>query len=427
MANEKLRVTCLGYNGANNTGSEAKLLTTIADIKDVIGERLEELTVLTLNAEWQRRYLKDKHPDVRIVEVSPSAPLKHPGSTFRMLLKPSDILFLSEGSTFIDHFSSIFIWAFLGAANFSKRKGKKVVCYANDCGHLKPFNQKLLRKVLNKVDLIMLRNPDAKERFQEYGVTKPITVTADGAYTYPLPPEEYRKGVFEKLELDPAKRPIIGLAPKEFFWWPIVLKPFGPKEDLYMYPFYHSWQPGGKESSQRYVEQSARHADWCVETYNADIAIISMEHMDYPPSKRIHETMKHKDRARLVPSDEFVVDDIMSVLASLKFLITTRYHATVLSSCSAVPMIAVSSDTRCEAVFRELDMMDLYIDYVKHPEPTPSVANLDETLIEMTKIMAEREDELKKRIADAHVNFVERAKQNKILLKQWFEETFPAS
>jgi len=427
MANEKLRVTCLGYNGANNTGSEAKLLTTIADIKDVIGERLEELTVLTLNAEWQRRYLKDKHPDVRIVEVSPSAPLKHPGSTFRMLLKPSDILFLSEGSTFIDHFSSIFIWAFLGAANFSKRKGKKVVCYANDCGHLKPFNQKLLRKVLNKVDLIMLRNPDAKERFQEYGVTKPITVTADGAYTYPLPPEEYRSSVLEKLELDPAKRPIIGLAPKEFFWWPIVLKPFGPKEDLYMYPFYHSWQPGGKESSQRYVEQSARHADWCVETYNADIAIISMEHMDYPPSKRIYETMKHKDRARLVPSDEFVVDDIMSVLASLKFLITTRYHATVLSSCSAVPMIAVSSDTRCEAVFRELDMMDLYIDYVKHPEPTPSVANLDETLIEMTKIMAEREDELKKRIADAHVNFVERAKQNKILLKQWFEETFPAS
>ncbi len=423
---KKISVTCLGYNGANNTGSEAKLLTTIADIKDVIGDRLEGITVLTLDEARQRRYLESKHPDVEIVEVAPSAVFKHPGRLFKKLSKPSDILFLSEGSTFIDHFSSIFIWAFLAAANFSKRRGKRVVCYANDCGHLKPFNQKLLRRVINKVDLIMLRNPDAKARFQEYGVTKPIHVTADGAYTYPLPPEEYRKKVLEKLGFDPGKRPIIGIAPKEFFWWPIKFKPFGRKEDLYMYPFYHSWQPGGKESSQRYVEQSARHADWCVETFNADIAIISMEHMDYPPSKRIYETMKHRDRARLVPSDEFVVDDIMSVLSALKFLITTRYHATVLSSCSAVPMVAVSSDTRCEAVFRELDMMDLYIDYVEHPSPKPKVDNLDEVLIEMTKTLAEREDELKKRIADAHENFVERARQNKIIFKKWFEETFPA-
>lgn len=422
---EKLSVVCFGYNGANNTGSEAKLLTTLSDIKEVLGNRIENLAVLTLNAKNQRRYLKDKHPDVEIIEVGPSTPFKNPGFIYRIYRKPFDLLFLSEGSTFIDHFSSLFLWAFLGAANFHKRRGNPVIAYANDCGHLKPFNQKLLKKVMNKVDLILLRNPDAAARFREYGVTRPIHVTADGAYNYPLPPLEYRKNLLKKLELEPEKRPVIGIAPKEFFWWPIKFKLFGPKEDLYMYPFYHSWQKGGKESSQRYVEQSARHADWCVETFNADIAIISMEHMDFPPSKRIYDLMKHKDRARLIASDEYVVDDIISVLSVLKFLITTRYHACVLSSCSAVPMIAVSSDTRCEAVFRELDIMDLYIDYVKHPKPVPNVPNLDEVLIEMTKILAKREDELKKRIADAHVKFVERANQNKIILKKWIEENYP--
>jgi len=422
---EKLSVICFGYNGANNTGSEAKLLTTLADIKELLGNRLEALAVLTLNAKNQKRYLKDKHPDAEIIEVGPSIAIKNPGFIYRIYRKPFDLLFLSEGSTFIDHFSSLFIWAFLGAADFHKRRGNPVIAYSNDCGHLKPFNQKQLRKVLNKVDLILLRNPDAAERFKEYGVTRPIHVTADGAYLYPLPTLEYRKNVLKKLELDFEKRPIIGIAPKEFFWWPIKFKPFGPKEDLYIYPFYHSWQKGGKQSSQRYVEQSARHADWCVETFNADIAIISMEHMDFPPSKRIYDAMKHKDRARLVSSDEYVVDDIISVLAALKFLITTRYHACVLSSCSSVPMIAVSSDTRCEAVFRELGTMDLYVDYVKHPNPTPVVTNLDETLIEMTKVLAKREAELKKRIADAHVNFVKRAAQNKVILKKWLEETYP--
>jgi len=222
-----------------------------------------------------------------------------------------------------------------------------------------------------------------------------------------------------------GEKPIIGIAPKEFFWWPIKFKPWGPKEDLYMYPFYHFWPKGGKESSRRYIEQSARHADWCVETYDADIALISMEHMDYIPTVAIREAMKHKDRAIMVSSDEYIVDDVISVLSALDALVTTRYHAVVLSSCSAIPMIAVSSDTRCEAVFRELDMMDLFIDYVSHPDPVPNVADLDERLIEMTRNLMERKDDLKKRIADAHPKFVERAHQNQVLFAKWSHENFP--
>jgi polysaccharide pyruvyl transferase WcaK-like protein len=126
-----------------------------------------------------------------------------------------------------------------------------------------------------------------------------------------------------------------------------------------------------------------------------------------------------------VASDEYIVDDIISLLSVLKGLITTRYHAVVLSSCSAIPMIAVSSDTRCEAVFRELDIMDLYVDYVKHPEPRPHIDNLDERLIEMTRSMISREEELKGRIAAMHPVFVERAQRNVKILSQWLDQHFP--
>jgi len=421
--NGKPRVACFGYNGVNNTGSEAKLLTTLNTIKKVMGDRIDDITVLTLGEENQKRYLDVKHPDVKILEVGPALPYKNPKALFDLTY---DILFLSEGSTFIDHFSSLFLWAFCGAARIAKRRGHKVVAYSNDCGHLKPMNQRLLKSTLNKLDLILLRNPDAASRMKEYGVTNKITVTADGAYEYPLPPKKYRDALFKKLGLDPKKKPLIGIAPKEFFWWPIVPKPYGPKEDLYMYPFYHSWPKGGKESSEKYIRQSARHADWCVEEYDADVVLISMEHMDYPPTKRIQETMKHRDRSVIVASDDYVVDDIISVLSGLTALVTTRYHAVVLSSCSGIPLISVSSDTRCEAVHRELDMMDLFIDYVKHPDPVPNVLDLDDKLIEMTKILMKNKDELKQRISKAHKSFVKRAHQNEVLLQEWFDANYPA-
>jgi hypothetical protein len=87
-------------------------------------------------------------------------------------------------------------------------------------------------------------------------------------------------------------------------------------------------------------------------------------------------------------------------------------------------MIAISSDTRCEAVFRELEMMHLYLDYVEHPCPTPKTECLDIRLIEMTQTLMRQEASLKKRIADQHPIFVERAHQNEVLLKKWFEENF---
>jgi len=421
MNKEKLSVACFGYNGANNTGSEAKLLTTLKTIRDVIGDRVSDLTILTLDETKQRRYLRD-YPEAKMLRVDPAMLFRNP----REMFGPGyDLFFLSEGSTFIDHFSSLFLLAFCGAARIQQLKGKTVIAYANDCGHLKPFNQRIVRNTLNRADLILMRNPDAAARMREYGVTKEIHETADGAYEYPLPPPEYRQAVLKKLGLDPQRRPIIGIAPKEFFWWPIGFRPWGPKEDLYMYPFYHQWPKGGKESSARYVAQSARHADWCVENYDVDVALISMESMDMPPTQRIHDALKHKDRAVIVASDECIVDDIISVLSALKALVTTRYHAVVLSSCSAIPMIAVSSDTRCEAVFRELDIMDLYIDYVKHPEPAPHIDNLDERLIEMTRNLIAREDDMKARIAAMHPKFVARAQQNPVILAKWFAENFP--
>jgi len=415
----KVNINLFGYNGVNNTGSEAKLITTIIDVKEMLGERLGRIGVLTQSIENQRRYVPD--PKIEMAVIKPST-LVNPLALTKL---KADILFLSEGSTFIDHFSPIFMWMFCGAAMVAHRRGEGVVSYSNDCGHLTPFDQKILKNTMNKyIDLIMLRNPDAVARAKQYGVTKEIHLVADGAYLYPTPSRQYIDNVWKKLNINPSSRPVIGLCPKEFFWWPIKIKFIGKKEDLYNWPAYHSWTEEGRKNSQKYVEETAKYADWCVEKFGADICLISMEHMDYPPTKRIFDTMKHKDRARLVPSDEFIVDDIVAVLSALKFQVTTRYHSTVLASPFGIPMISVSSDTRCEAVFRELEMMDYFIDYVAHPARFPKVQNHYQLLLEMTEKLVANEDHLKNRILFAHKNFQERAKKIRPLFMNWFEKEY---
>lgn len=415
---DKLDVICFGYNGVNNTGSEAKLLTTLSEVREVFGERLGRVAVLTQNEKEQRRYVND--PSIEMVEIGPSNMF-----TNDALRKGGyDVLLLSEGSTFIDHFSPLFLAMFCIAGLIARRRGAKIVCYSNDCGHLQPMSQRLLRYSVNKFDYVILRNPDAKARMQQYGVTKPIEVTADGAYLYPTPSRQHMESIWKRYDFQPERRPVIGLACKEFFWWPIKLRPFGPKEDLYNYPFYHSWTREAIRSSQRYIDQMARYADWCVEQYDADIALISMEHMDAPPSIEIRNHMRRPERAKLVLSDDCDVDDIVSVLSILKLQVTTRYHTTVLASPFAVPMISVSSDTRCEAVFREIDMMEYFIDYVTHPETKPKVHNLDTTLIELTEKLVKQEDLMRERLKKTNEDFIQRARKNPQLLKEWVEKTF---
>ena len=420
--NGKINFLLFGYNGVNNTGSEAKLLTTLADLKEVVGnqlKRLGQITILTQNVENQRRYVPD--PAINLVQIGTGSILQ----PWNLVKQHSDILLLSEGSTFIDHFSSIFLWMFCYAAKFGKRRGQAVVGYSNDCGHLLPRNQKILRGTINhSVDLVMLRNPDAISRMKEYGVTRDIILVADGAYTYPTPSREYIQGIWKKLNLEPEKRPVVGLCPKEFFWWPIKLKFVGKAEDLYTWPAYHTWTAEGRDNSQKYVEQSAAYADWCVEKFGADVALISMEHMDYPPCQRIYQTMKHRDRARLVASDEYTVDGIVAVLSALKFQLTTRYHSTVLASPFGVPMITVSSDTRCEAVFRELKAMDYFIDYVKHPNRYPEVKDLLGLSIAKTEALMKDEEMWRKKIKDAHQDFLARARSIRTHFQKWLEKDY---
>lgn len=397
-----------GYSGENNTGAESRLVTIIKDIKETFKDDFDiQLTMATLSAKNTKRYIKD--PDVNIIEMGWIGKFIY--SMLKIVFQWNDILILSEGASFTDNFSSFMLYIWLFSAFVGKLCGKKVIVYAVDCGELKPHNQKITALIVNKLDLIIVRTEDAKLRFQKYGVKKEIFVTGDPAFQYKPPEKDYVDALLKKLNLD-LNKPIIGIAFKEFFWFPIKLKLIGPKEDFYHYPLYHTWTEEGRKKSKIMKEAFVKFADYCIEKFDAQVLLIAMERMDYPPSKDVFELMKNKERARLIPSNDYDLDDISGLLSKLKFLVSTRYHACVLSMVSAIPMIAVSSDVRIEGVFKEQDLMNFYIDYEDE--------NMYTKLVEKTDELLKNETQIRNKIRDTYPKFLERCLQNRKIFKDWF-------
>ena len=75
--------------------------------------------------------------------------------------------------------------------------------------------------------------------------------------------------------------------------------------------------------------------------------------------------MKHSQNARIFSSSEFNASQMTEILRNLDLLVTTRYHAAVLSLEALVPQIAVGHDPRLKGLYKDLKMNNDYlIDYM---------------------------------------------------------------
>ena len=99
----------LGYGGANNTGSDARLLTAVRDVRLAFGPSAR-VTVGTMDAARTLRALPPI-PGIRVV----SLPYIFPLAVLAMAVR-HDVTILVEGSTFKDSWSPSLLHAFLWAA-----------------------------------------------------------------------------------------------------------------------------------------------------------------------------------------------------------------------------------------------------------------------------------------------------------------------
>lgn len=162
------KVLLLGYSGANNTGAEALLLADIEDMRSVFGPEVR-ITIPTINPKNLRRYVKEG-PDLRIAFM-PTIFF----AALRRFVKENDLIFLFEGSTYMDTWTSAMLWAYLWTTHWAHALRKPCLAYAVDAGEIKSgFNRWLVRREASKTSLIITRAAAAAERLRTFGVSAPM-------------------------------------------------------------------------------------------------------------------------------------------------------------------------------------------------------------------------------------------------------------
>jgi len=401
---KNIKVLLLGYNGANNTGSEARLLAIIEDIRAILGNEAL-ITVPTLNKENLERYLKED----KFLKVAPISSIFF--FDIRKLVKEHDVLLLVEGSCYMDTWTSALLWAFLWATKCAKDFKKPSIAYAVDAGHLSSFNRWLVKREASKTDLILTRTESAAQELQKIGVKAPIRTTADCAFTFKTEKDddEILKEIWPESDSG-----VVGLAPIDFYLWPVVMRPWGKKENLYKWPYYYSRSKSRVDGSERLALKWAEEADRIIEKYDKRVTLICMEELDEPLAVCIKNKMKKPEMVKIFSSRKYNASTMTSILRSLELLVTSRYHAGVLSLEAQVPQIAIGHDTRLRGFYKELELENYLLDYMS--------SEIWYKLEEKVNELLENPEAQQKLLKDGFIQHIDRARKNPEILKVFLQE-----
>ncbi len=403
----KPRILLVGYNGANNTGAEAKLLVSINEIRSVLGSDAH-FTVPSLNEANLRRYLTES-PTLKIECVRPSLFFLD----VRKFVKQSDLIILVEGSFYMDTWGSALLWCYLLATRYAHSMKKPCVAYAVDAGSAGRLNRWLIRREASKTDLILARTQKAAERLKEWGVKAPIEVTADNAFAFQPNPQD--KDLLKRVW--PEASHVVGVAAEDIYVWPVKIRLWDHKKYCYRWPYYYTHSKASRKNSDVLAKVLARQAEDIIEEHDKDVALLSMEGLDAGFANKIQRLMKHSERTKVFTSSEYNASQMTSILRSLDLLITSRYHAGVLSLSSQVPQVAIGHDLRIRDFYADLEMSELFTDHED-----------DLRLWELSNDVGDvfdHYDSFKDKLKKGYEKYREREKLNPKLLRAFIESHNP--
>jgi polysaccharide pyruvyl transferase WcaK-like protein len=403
----KPRTLLVGYNGANNTGAEAKLLVIIDEIRSVLGQDTP-LTVPSLNVANLKRYLQES-PTLKIQKVKPST---FPTDIYN-LVKQNDLILLVEGSTYMDTWAPALLWFYLLATRYAHQMKKPCIAYSVDAGKASRFNRWLIRREASKTDLIMARTQNSAQRLKTWGVTAPIEVTADNAFSFQSKPEDRD---FLKRAWPEASH-VVGIAAEDIYIWPVSMRLWDRQKYCYRWPYYYQHNKECLEKSELLVDVLAFQADEIIEKYGEDVALLSMEGLDTAFTTRIQQRMKYADRTRVFSSTQCNASQMTSILRSLDLLITSRYHAGVLSLPALVPQTAIGHDLRIQDFYGDLGIPDLFVDH-EDPDRYKKLSDNVETLFNHYSA-------LRNKLKEGYTQYAQREKKNQQLFRAFIESKYP--
>lgn len=343
MKNNKTIVAIIGGYGQGNTGDEAILSEIVRQLKRSISYSRLHFIVFsydkekTLNASkmewlkvigWSRRYLSIKW----IFDILKT-------------LYTIDMLIIGGGSVIYD--ASILPLSLL--ILFCKILNKKVMCYAIGASHIRGIWQRFLACLtLNTVDLITVRDVDAREYLARLHIIKPtIIVTADPAMTLNAKTSENIVHILSLEDIIKDETPLVGISMRNWS---------GMADDPIIF-----------DKIKVILREVVRHL---IEQLNLEVVFIplsffsSMEWDDRIAAHELIETINIKEKSRInIIEGEYLPEEISGILGSMDMVIGMRLHSLIFAANQGVPIVAINYDPKIKGFMKMINQQDKIIEF----------------------------------------------------------------
>ncbi|WIV13464.1 polysaccharide pyruvyl transferase CsaB [Proteiniborus sp. MB09-C3] len=300
-----------GYYGFDNSGDDAILKAIVKDLKKM--DSKIEISALSNNPKsTEETYGIKAFKRLNVFEV-----LKG--------ISSSDMLISGGGSLLQDVTSTRSILYYLSVISIAKMFNKPVVVYANGIGPInKKLNRTLTKRILNKVELITLRDFNSKKTLEEIGVHSNMVVTSDPVFTLEPSSRDRVNSIFEEEGI-PTDKPLIGISVR-------------------------SWK-----NSNNLIDVVSKAIGYIDSSYNVKTILIPMH---YPEDLEISLKIAKNSNSPncYVIKNKYGVEDMMGIINRLELIIAMRLHSLIYAATQAVPMIGLVYDPKVDGLLEMLNI-----------------------------------------------------------------------
>lgn len=298
------KVVISGYYGFANAGDEAMLSAIIGSLRDIMPH--VEITVITGNCQMTR-----KHHNVHTVH-------RMNFLAIAAAIRRCDILISGGGSLLQDVTSTRSLYYYLLVMRIALFFHKPVMLYAQGIGPVRGEKaRQAVRRVLQQVTVIGVRDSESKRELASLGVTAPpVHVTADAVLS--MHPVDKKIGFYLLKKAGVTGiRTRVGVAVRD-------------------------WQ-----GMRGYKEEIAKAADELQRRLDARIIFIPMQ---YPADVKAGEDIAAMmETEAVVLREGYNTVEFMSLIGCMDAVIANRLHALVFASLMEVPVTAISYDPKIDS------------------------------------------------------------------------------
>lgn len=316
------KIMISGYYGFNNTGDEAILKSMVRAFKEKIPQ--VKITVLSHNPlQTSQTYKVRAINRLHLIKI------------IRCLRNVN--LFISGGGGLLQD-STGKGWSilyYLGLILIAKIVKVPVMIYAQGIGPInKKINKLLIKWILNKVNLITVRDTHSKKILNNLGVSGPsIYVNSDPVFLLK------RKNINYIIDN-----------------YPCVQKLINPDDRLLIGVSIREYKSNGSDSKRIFAQA----ADYLIENYQAKIIFLPFQFdEDVHISEEILSLMKNQADVLKVKLEP---EELLSLLTRLSLVVGVRLHSIIFSSMANIPFIALNYDPKVKYFVEDLGLSELLLE-----------------------------------------------------------------